>query len=194
MNHNELKKMIKKEDIIDAKHMIEKTAESTRPYPIITDEGVAVHGDVNDIQKVEDDYSIKFRVPKSMVQEVPENVKALDNYYIFEVEYNDVSITGKDDLAIAKSILDIQPFIKSIQQEDETGKITVENLTDKEMLDMLVETEDQVIEGIYKIVATFLKVEADLIEYMLPFSVMNVLAKLTQNHPEVFKEADAFFG
>ena len=137
---------------------------------------------------------IKFRVPKEFFEEIPYGATTVDKYVIFEVEYSNASVTGMNDLKIVDALLNIQPFLKEFYQKDEDGKVTIVEKTDREVLKMLSTSEDEVIYGFYKVVAAFLGVDEELIEYMLPFSVIETFTALTENHPEVFKEADAFFG
>ncbi|EMW5451979.1 TPA: hypothetical protein ITS76_000622 [Enterococcus faecalis] len=194
MKQSDLTKMITKNDVIDMKHKMDKTQDTSKPYAVIDNDNIAVVGDANEIQKVEENYVIKFRVPKEFFEEIPYGATTVDKYVIFGVEYSNASVTGMNDLKIVDALLNIQPFLKEFYQKDEDGKVTIVEKTDREVLKMLSTSEDEVIYGFYKVVAAFLGVDEELIEYMLPFSVIETFTALTENHPEVFKEADAFFG
>lgn len=52
MKQSDLTKMITKNDVIDMKHKMDKTQDTSKPYAVIDNDNIAVVGDANEIQKL----------------------------------------------------------------------------------------------------------------------------------------------
>lgn len=176
-------------ELLSINDKLKKINEDDTPFPVVKDEEVAVVGNANKTEVKKNDYTIKFRVPISAFSEKPTNATVVGPHYVFSVDFPDVAITPRSDLIIVDAIMKIAPFFKKLKENG-----NVEDLTDEEMLSVFAYAGEEVHLAIYNLVATFLQVGDEIGPYMLPFSVIGALNQIIDNHPEVFNEADAFFG
>lgn len=168
---------------------LKKTAESDVPFAVVKDQEISVIGDANKTEVKKADYAVKFRIPKSQLEQKPKEAKEVGNYYVFTVGFEDVMITPRSDLRIVDAIMKIMPFFNELKQDGE-----VKEFSKEELLSVFVQAGEEIHLAIYNLVATFLGIDDQMGEYMLPFSVIENLNKIMENHPEVFNEADVFFG
>lgn len=180
---------MKAADFLTISNNLKKTTESDVPFAVVKDQEVSVIGDANKTEVKTADYQVKFRIPKNQLEQKPENAQEVGTYYIFTVGFENVTITPRSDLKIVDAIMKIMPFFNELKQNGE-----MKELDQKELLSIFVHAGDEIHLAIYNLVATFLGIDDQMGEYMLPFSVIENLNKIMDNHPEVFNEADVFFG
>ncbi|MBP1045095.1 hypothetical protein I6N96_02305 [Enterococcus sp. BWM-S5] len=182
-------KGMKAADFLAISDKLKKTNEDETPFAVVKDQEISVIGDANKTEVKQADYSMKFRVPQDFFEEKPEGAKEVGPFYVFSVNFEDVSITPRSDLKIVDAIMKITPFFNKLKENGD-----VEGFEKEELLSIFIGAGDEVHLAIYNLVATFLGIDDQLGEYMLPFSVIENLNKIMDNHPEVFNEADVFFG
>ncbi|MBL1227991.1 hypothetical protein IW492_01945 [Enterococcus sp. BWB1-3] len=182
-------KGMKAADFLAISDKLKKTNEDDTPFAIVKDQEVSVIGDANKTEIKQANYSVRFRVPKTFFEEAPEGAKEVGSFYVFNVDFEGVTITPRSDLKIVDAIMKIIPFFNKLRENGE-----VEAFDKEELLSIFVNAGDDVHLAIYNLVATFLGIDDQLGEYMLPFSVIENLNKIMDSHPEVFNEADVFFG
>ncbi|MBL1226523.1 hypothetical protein [Enterococcus sp. BWR-S5] len=182
-------KGMKAADFLAISNKLKKTNEDDTPFAIVKDQEVSVIGDANKTEVKTGDYSVKFRVPQSQFEQKPEGAKEVGMYYVFSVAFDGVMITPRSDLKIVDAIMKITPFFNKLRENGE-----IESLEKEELLSIFISAGDEIHLAIYNLVATFLGIDDQMGEYMLPFSVIENLNKIMENHPEVFNEADVFFG
>lgn len=182
-------KGMKAADFLAISNKLKKTNEDDTPFAIVKDQEVSVVGDANKTEVKTGDYSVKFRVPQSQFEHKPEGAKEVGMYYVFSVAFDDVMITPRADLKIVDAIMKITPFFNKLKENGE-----IEAFEKEELLSIFISAGDEIHLAIYNLVATFLGIDDQMGEYMLPFSVIENLNKIMENHPEVFNEADVFFG
>lgn len=183
------KEKISQNQLLDISKKLRAVEEEETPFSIINDDQVKVIGDPNLTKQKISDYTVKFRLPISLFDGKPEGAQLVGPYYVIETVYENITITPRNDLKIVDSIMKIMPFFKKLNENGD-----VEDYTDQELLSVFAYAGDEVMLSIYNLVATFLDIDDTLGEYMKPFSVITTLAQIIENHPEVFNEADAFFG
>ena len=180
---------MKAKDFLAVNNQLKKTSEDETPFLISKDEELIVVGDANKTEVKTNDYSIKFRMSKSEFDTKPEGAQEIGDYYVFSLIYEGISITPRSDLKIVDAIFKILPFFNKL---NENG--SVEDLSREELLSMFANAKEEIHLAMYNLVATFLGIDDHLGAHMLPFSVIGALSQLIDNHPEIFNEADIFFG
>lgn len=162
--------------------------EDETPY-IIQKDDLTVVGDANRTEVKKNDYVIKYRIPREDYPEDIEGAKQIANLQIFEETYADISISPRNDIKIVNAVTKVVPFFRELKDDG-----TITDAKNEVILDKLANAPDEVILAIYNLVATFLGIDDFMGQYMLPFSVIDALSDMMTNHPEIFNEADAFFG
>jgi len=176
-------------ELVDINEKLKKTEEDSTPYASIQDQKISVLGDANKTEVKKADYSIRFRIPQHALAEKPAAAKIIGEYYIIDMTYEDISLNPRNDLKIMAAIAEMLPFFNDLKENGE-----IDSLSGEEMVKRLAYAGDQVIEGIYNLVAAFLNVGEELKFFMTGASVIGALATMIDTHPEVFNEADVFFG
>lgn len=176
---------ITQEEMLKIKEAAKEAEESERPFPILKDGELAVVGDVNDIEVKKHDYTLKFRFPKAMgIQGKP-----VGDYVVQEVEYNDVYITPQNDFAVLRELMALIPFFNNLNDD---GSIT--ERSDEELAEIVSQLNDGIVESMYNIVAAVLRVDKELVPYIMPISCFDTVGAIIRDNPEAWNEADCFFG
>lgn len=92
-------------------------------------------------------------------------------------------------MKIVDAIFKILPFFSKLKEDG-----NIEDLTREELLSTFAYAKEDIHLAMYNLVATFLGIDDHLGSHMLPFSVIGALSQLIDTHPEIFNEADVFFG
>lgn len=177
------------EEFVRIGEKLKKTYEDDTPFPALNEGQLTVMGDANKTEIKSNNYTIKFRFAQEMFSEMPENAKAVGPFYVVTVEYEDVTITPRNDLKIIDSIMKVIPFVKKLKEDG-----SMRELTNEEMFSMYAYAGEEIHLAVYNLVATFLGINDKMGEFMLPGSVVIALNKIIETHPEIFNEADVFFG
>lgn len=180
---------MKAKDFLAVNNQLKKTNEDSTPFLISKDEDLIVVGDANKTEVKANDYTIKFRMPKTELEAMPSGAKEVGEYYVFSLSFDGITITPRSDLKIVDAIFKILPFFNKLKEDG-----SIEDLSREELLSIFAHAKEEIHLAMYNLVATFLGIDDHLGEYMLPFSVVGALSQLIENHPEIFNEADVFFG
>ena len=179
---------MKPEDFAALGKKAQNTHTDTTPFAVIENKQLVVAGDANNTKVKKHDYTIKFRFPKSELEEKPDDAIEVGDFYSFAVEYKSVSIAPRDDLKIVDAIYRLQPLIHNLTENGD-----VQPKSEAELLHIFAQAGDDVHLAIYTIVAEFLGINDWQAQYMKSFSVINAFNDILDNHPEVFNEAETFF-
>lgn len=175
-------------EFLKVKNELENASEDTKPIAMVTDEAVAVKGDVNDIEVKPHDYSLNFVVPKSMGKDIEGAKKLETGFYLITIEYKDVLPTVKDNVKLTSAGMQLMPFYNKLE---ENGNI--EKMSDEEALrTIFVNLEDEIVDALYRLVKVFLGVDEELVPWITPGSVLKTGADLIHDFPHVFNQADLF--
>lgn len=155
---------------------------SVTPFPVVSDDEIAVVGDANATQLNKHNFKVGFRVP---VQQEDGSVK----YVRREKEFKDVYITPRDDATIARMISALLPMFKKIR--DDGG---LEAYTKDEQLDILRRFDGEILDRVYDTVAAVLHISDDLKPFMYPMDAIDAATQILTVFPEAVNEADTFFG
>lgn len=191
MKQEDLKKeKITVADFNKVKESIQKTEESDTPYAVATGEEVLIVGDANKTDNHKHDYKVLFRFPKDRYPTLKEKaLKEVGNFYVVELDYEDVTITPRQDTRLLTSIMTVLPFINKIKDD---GSLT--DFSESELVQLVKEMNDEIVDALYDIVKSTLLIDSDIVDFMLLSSVVDTVVQITYDFPEVFMEADAFFG
>lgn len=176
-------------DFLAVSEKLKDAQNDTTPFAIVEDKEIKVVGDANKTAVKKNNYMVKFRFPKGVFEQMPEGAKEVGNFYVLEVEYKDVSITPRTDLKIVDAIFRLQPFLNELTENG-----AVKERAPEELFHIFAYASEDIHLAMYNIVGAFLGIDDKMGEYMLPFSVLDTITKLIETHPEVFNEADVFFG
>lgn len=175
--------------LLDITKKLKEAEKSDVPHLVMEDKLVSVVGDPNLTQVKKADYEIKFRLPMSKFDKQPENSIIVGPYYVVTETFRDATITPRSDLIIVDSVMKMQPFFKKLHND---GRM--EDYSEAELLSIIAAAGEEIVLAMYNLVAVFLGIDDVLGQYMMPFSVLNAMVQLIENHPEVFNEAGDFFG
>lgn len=163
----------------------QEAEQSDTPFLIAAEDELVVAGDANKTELNIHDFEVTFRIP------VEENGKV--KYTTKTKEYKGVYITPRRDSDIVKALTVLLPFFRGLKA-DENGEIMVSDLTEEEKKQIFDHLTDEVYDAMYDVVASVLRIDPDLKEFMHPTSVMINTAKVIRCYAEVVNEADTFFG
>lgn len=180
------------EDMVEVQDKFEEAGHTDVPIAVVQKDGLKVVGDANKTEVKSHDYSVRFRFPKTMAENINENdiLKDLGEYVIVRFDFTDVHIVPRRDYEILESIIEIIPYFKKL---DEDG-VTLSDMSKADLLKVLHEANEQIGDAMYNVVSAFLDIDPSITRYMLLPDVMARVKDFMDDFPEVFKEADVFFG
>lgn len=180
------------EDMVEVQDKFEEAGHTDVPIAVVQKDGLKVVGDANKTEVKSHDYSVRFRFPKTMAENINENdiLKDLGEYVIVRFDFTDVHIVPRRDYEILESIIEIIPYFKKL---DEDG-VTLSDMSKTDLLKVLHEANEQIGDAMYNVVSAFLDIDPSITRYMLLPDVMARVKDFMDDFPEVFKEADVFFG
>lgn len=175
--------------IIDIKEALDEAEHDDTPFPVATEDGLKVVGDANKTEKKSKTYDVRFRFPLSMTKGMEDQViEKIGNYGVIKMTFEDVDIVPRRDLKLLAAIMDVLPFFKELQEDGSTEKRSIEDL-----IAIFRKVPQETIDSMYMIVISFLDVDESIAGYMYVSDVLNTMASLIKDFPEVFNEADSFF-
>lgn len=162
--------------IIQLKEAREKAMEDTTPFPVMKDGDLAVVGDANKTEINKHDFVLTFIVPEG------------GGYKEKIVEYKDVWLSPRRAVAVQRLMTALQPLFYKV---GEGGKI--QDLSEDEMLDVVVKYEGDVLDQLYHLVATVLGVDERIADFIEPNSALNAFHQIMLSYPDLLKASDSFF-
>lgn len=186
-----LKKRITTSDMVDIQQSMNEAQKSDTPFAVVTKDGVNVVGNPNKTEVKSHDYNIRFRFPKSMAQGIDEKdiVATVGDYVIVNMEFTDVHIKPRNDVDINAAIVKIIPYFKNMTED-----LKVEDKTQEELTEIVKAINDDIGQDLYDVVAAVLDIDKSIEDYMLLTDALEVVKRMPTDFPEVFNEADSFFG
>lgn len=186
-----LKRRVTTQDMLDIQASMNEAHKDDTPFAVVADNGVNVIGNANKTEVKSHDYNVRFRFPKSMAEGIdPKDiVQTVGDYVIVNMEFTDVHIKPRNDVDINAAIVQILPYFKNMNED-----LSVTDKTQEELIQLVKTVNDDIGLDIYDVVAAILDVDKSLKDYMLFTDVLEVLKRMPQDFPEVFNEAESFFG
>lgn len=168
-------------EFLKIREELDNAQDSVIPFAAVHNDTVAVVGDANETEIKKNDFKITYRIPKR-------NEDGTIGTMTQEVEYNDVFITPRQDMKVVRLLTQLLPYFRKVNN----GK--VEEYNDNEIIEIVSGMDDEIYDLMYKLVASVLRINPELVDYMTPVSVLVAVAQIIHSYPEVAKEADTFFG
>lgn len=181
---------IKPEDMLKLSAQIKKAEEDTTPYAVVAGEEIHVVGDPNKIDKKYRDYTMSFRFPMEYAPMFPNAEKEIvGNEFIIVTEYKNVTVNPKGDMKILAAMSRIIPYVRKLNEDG-----TISEPTDEDIIQMCLDMPNEIEDAMYRLTATILGVPREIENYMRATSVFSFVSAFIDDFPEVFNEADGFFG
>lgn len=181
--------MITQEEFLKIANNLKKAEEDDTPFIVVKDDEVAVVGDANKTELKKNTYNLSFRFPLEDERFKTEDSKVVGSFYLTEIEFKDVFISPRKDLKIVASVMKIMPYFKKLYADG-----TLADRTNDELFAVFTSMSDEVLDAIYLLVQCVMGIPNDIIDNLLPSSALYACAKLIEDYPEIFNEADVFFG
>lgn len=177
--------------MVEIKEALKEAEQDDTPFPVVTDDGVKVVGDANKIDKKIRNYSVRFRFPDDMFNNLNEKdiVKRVGRFVFVKLDFDNVTVAPNRDTKLMMAIVDVLPLFKKLDDSGNVSDMSVEDFAE-----LFREVPQYAIDGMYTIVSAFLQVDDSIKDYMLMQDVIGTIKQLIKDFPETFNEADAFFG
>lgn len=170
--------VLTEEKIIQLKEARDKAMEDTTPFPVMKDGDLAVVGDANKTKVNKQDFSLTFVVPDES-GEYKEHV----------VEYKDIYITPRQAVTVQRLMTALQPLYSKVKKNG-----SIEDYTQDEMIELANAFEGQVMDQLYRLVGFVLGVNAELVDFITPNSVIEAYRKIMVQYSDMAKASESFFG
>ncbi len=157
---------------------------SDTPFPVVQDGKISAIGDANKTEINKHDFTITFKLPEGV-----SGGQKVNGGVLKEVEYKDVFVSPRRAAKVTSAICKLLPYFRKVA---ESGK--VEDYTTDEIIELVADWSDDMIDTMYDVVANFLGVDEQLVDFMQPSSVLKALVQIVREYPEVMNESDVFFG
>lgn len=181
--------MMTQEEFLKIASKLNTAEEDDTPFLVVKDDEIAVVGDANKTERKKRNYVLKFRFPLSDDRFRTDDCKIVGKFYIAEIEFTDVCITPRKDLEIVAAGMKIIPYFKKLREDG-----SIENRNNDELFEIFANMSTEILDAIYTFVGSVLGISGDLIDKLLPTSALVTLNLLIEDYPEIFNEADVFFG
>jgi len=168
---------------------LKKMNQEHHPFLVEKDQELAVTNSERSAVVDSGKYEIKFRMLKTDLEELPKGAQTVGQYCTFTLNFDGITMATHSDLKIVDAIFKILPFFNNLKEAGD-----IEALSKEEMISLFAHADEEIHLAMYNLVATFLGINDHLGQHMLPFSVIAALSQLIDNHPEIFNQADVFFG
>lgn len=181
--------MMTQEDFLKIANNLKQAEKDDTPFVVVKNDEIAVVGDANKTHVKRNEYIVSFRFPLSNeIYKTPES-KVIGDFYITNIAYKDVFVSPRRDLTIVGAIMKLIPYFKNLVDDG-----TIEDKNQEELFEAFVNLEPSILDAMYNVVSAMLDVDESIVDNMMPTSVFKVCAQLIEDYPEVFNEADVFFG
>lgn len=161
---------------------IDQAESSTIPFPVIGDDEIVVVGDANETDIKAYDFDIEFQIP------LKDEDTGKVTYRNETKHYKDVFITPRRNSAIVRTIVDLIPYFKRV---DENGNL--HNYTEEETAEILKNFDDEIYDRMYALVAAVLGIDDRLKFFMTEDSVWLATANIIYQYKATINEATTFF-
>lgn len=151
------------------------------PFVIATGDELIVAGDANKTDLNIHDFEVTFRIPVEEDGQV--------KYITKTKEYKGVYITPRQETHIIKTLTAMLPFYNRVKADG-----GLEALSREDINTLLINEDDAMLDSMYDLVGTVLRIDPDLRDYMLPSSVLASVANILYAFPEMVNAGNVFFG
>lgn len=188
--------MISVDQLEGFKGAIEEARKDETPYIGIKDDELHVLGDPNKTEIKPADYTVSFSFPntkewrdrcKANGDEIGETTKD-ERYFFATRKYGNVYLSPRRIGAVVSILACIESLLYKITENGD-----LKELTREEMHSVLQTLNGQMLDEVYELVATVLRIPFDEMEWLLPLNTCMVAVQIAYNNPSPVNEADLFF-
>lgn len=187
------RKGVRPKDMKKIQESLEEAHKDNTPFPIVSEEGLTVVGDVNKTEVKHRDYTIEFRFAPSEVEEYGIDKEDIEGYVegqaVVKMEFDDVTIKPRHRLEVDAAIVKILPYFYRINEE--TKKIG--ERTDDEFVELVNNMCIDIGDDMYNLVAAVLGIDRRIVNNMVWQSVVDTITAIINDFPEVFNESEGTF-
>lgn len=163
------------------------------PFPIVTDEGLTVVGDVNKTEVKTRNYVVEFRFSPSEVETYGIEKEDIEGYVegqaIVHMEFDDVTIKPRHRLEVDAAIVKILPYFYHIEEDSKK----IGERTDEEFVELVNNMCIEIGDDMYNLVAAVLGIDRRIVDNMVWQSVVETIIAIIKDFPEVFNESESTF-
>lgn len=163
------------------------------PFPIVTDDGLTVVGDVNKTEVKTRNYVVEFRFSPSEVEAYGIAKEDIEGYVegqaIVHMEFDDVTIKPRHRLEVDAAIVKILPYFYHIEEDSKK----VGERTDEEFVELVNNMCIEIGDDMYNLVAAVLGIDRRIVDNMVWQSVVETIIAIIKDFPEVFNESESTF-
>ena len=181
--------MITQEEFLKIANNLKKAEEDDTPFVVVKDDELAVVGDANKTELKKNTYELTFRFPITDDRFKTEESRVVGNFYLTDIVYDDVFISPRKDLKIIAAAMKIIPFFKKLYEDG-----SLRDRTEDELYQVFISMSEEVLDSIYILVQAVMNIPDDIIDNLIPSSAVATCSKIILDYPEIFNEADVFFG
>lgn len=179
--------MLTQKEFLKINQAVKDAQNNDTPFLMMTEEGMAVAGDPNKIEKKHFDYKLRFRFPKNLFPKMENFTEESENFYYVEIDYPSVSVDPIIDHEVVKTIIELLPLIKKLMESGD-----VEEYTPEEEMELYRYVSTDAILALRNFVKMFLGVDDNMIRFLEVSSSVETFVKFAQEFPEVINESDSF--
>ena len=171
-----------KEQYDSIEQALDKAEESVVPYPVVSEDEVAVVGDANLTEIKKEEFKITFYIPQKRED-------GTVGYTMTEKVFKDVFVQPRYAAEIEMAATMIRPYFTKLNQDGGLSK-----LTDEEKLDVLRSFDRDIMDHLYELVSRVLHIDSELKDFMYPTSVVDTTVKILLTYQDMVNASDGFFG
>ena len=181
--------MITIDNMVDMSTALDKAQEDDTPFISTTKDSVQVVGNPMKTEKKTYDYKVLFVVPIAWKDRIGTGriIKEDDYEAVIEAEFKNVFVPGRYRIDVVTAVTGVLPFLRKTTP---TGN--VEAFTIDEYGEIIRTLSTEVLDAIYNVVATVLRLDKDFAECMHPISAIVTAIKMFNDFPDVMNESDLF--
>ena len=170
--------IITQEELIKLKEAKEQSMNDTTPFPVMKDGDLAVVGDANKTEINKHDFVLTFIVPNEE-----------GKYEQKKVVYEDVWLKPRHAVTVQRLMTALQPLFFKVKEEG-----GLQELSDSEMMEVVIQYEGTVLDQIYRLVSAVLGVDERIADFIDPTSALEAFHKIMTLFPDLVKASESFFG
>ena len=180
-------------DLVEIRDEMKEAQKDDTPFPLITQDGMKVIGDVNQTETKKYSYTVRFRFTKDRAKALgftdDDISKTIGNFVIVSHTFEDVSIQARRDLELVSAISHIYPYFYKLNEDKK-----LEERTDDELAKIAVELAKDIGDDLYDLAASLLDLNDEFRDSMLWNDVIALCKRLPLDFPEVINETEGFIG
>ncbi len=182
--------MITQNDFLKLQRAREYAEQDTTPYALVAEDKIHVIGDANKTETKRHDYVMGFFFPNEMKSgfDPKDILKEGANHFMVEIEYKNVSITPRNHVDAITALVELEPFFNKVLDSGE-----VKELAPEDVREILRYMNEEMRVALYHAVATILRVDKSIEDYMSIIDVIMVAGFIMRDFPEAINEANQLF-